>query len=340
MSTKHLRDASEWALLVAFVLGIGAIAQAQEDKAQPEGRLVQIGPGDAPSATASTDAATTDIVPPQTLQATLPKYWIGLLGGPVTPELRAQLDLPQDQGVMIRDIVADSPAAKAGLQTYDVLLAANDTPLHDMGDLAKLVRTQGESQGPIKLEVLRHGKVETTSVTPAERPEQLAQHGYRMGPGLGMPSQMMRQFAQQFGQTPGGAMQFHSFGPRVSCGGQSSALADMPNGISVSIQRENDQPPHITVKRGNDTWDIVGDDPGSLNQLPDDVRPFVEQLLHGSMHFGFQGMPMPGAGPMMPQVVPPPAFQGQDLQERIEAMERQIEALQQQMMGPVDENTQ
>ena len=68
----------------------------------------------------------------------------------------------------------------------------------------------------------------------------------------------------------------------------------MPNGVSVSIQKQNDEPAHITVKRGNDTWDIVGDDPSSLAQLPDDVRPFVEQLLAGGGRMQLQMPTMPG----------------------------------------------
>ena len=57
----------------------------------------------------------------------MPKHWIGMLGGPATPELRAQLDIPEGQGLLVRQVVPDSPAAKAGLQDFDILLKANDT---------------------------------------------------------------------------------------------------------------------------------------------------------------------------------------------------------------------
>ena len=59
-----------------------------------------------------------------------------------------------------------------------------------------------------------------------------------------------------------------------------SGLANMPNGVSVSVQKENDKPAHITVKRGNDKWNIIGDDPESLKKLPEDLRPFVERMVH------------------------------------------------------------
>ena len=62
------------------------------------------------------------------------------MGGPVTPELRAQIDIPEGQGLLVRQVVPDSPAAKAGLKNFDILLRANDTDLHDMRDLMELVR--------------------------------------------------------------------------------------------------------------------------------------------------------------------------------------------------------
>jgi len=55
--------------------------------------------------------------------------------------------------------------------------------------------------------------------------------------------------------------------------------------VSVSIQRNNDGPAQITVKQGDQTWQIEGDDEESLKQLPDDVRPFVQRMLNGQNNF-------------------------------------------------------
>ena len=94
-------------------------------------------------------------------------------------------------------------------------------------------------------------------------------------------------------------IQFRMFGPGTVLQGQRVSFNQMPNGVSVSIQKQNDEPAHITVQRGNDTWNIVGDDPASLAQLPEDVRPFVEQLLTG-------GGPMQIPLPAMPNITMPP----------------------------------
>jgi PDZ domain len=349
MRHKRLRDSMEWALMVALVLGAGAIAQAQQKDTPPEGKIVQIGPEDGRSVPADGHTTTVDASPDATLQPTVPHYWLGLLGGPITPELRAHLDIPEDQGVMIRNLVPNSPATEAGLEQYDVLMAANGNPLHDMGDLVSLVSTSGESQTPIELEMIRKGHVETISVTPTERPEQFSPLGQSMMsgqlpgmgmPGQGMPDELLQRFGQHFNFPEGGAMDLQQFGPGAFAGGQSSAAAELPGGVSVSVQRENDQPPHITVKRGDDTWNIVGDDPESLNQLPDDIRPFVEQMLHGSGHFGFRGNALQGALPAMPQIGGPPAVQAEQLRERVEAMERQMLEIQQRLLESTDGATE
>ncbi len=105
----------------------------------------------------------------------------------------------------------------------------------------------------------------------------------------------------------------------------------MPNGVSVSIQKQNDEPAHITVKRGNDSWEIVGDDPASLAQLPEDLRPFVERLLSdsGSMTMQMPTLPpMPGMtrpGMMGPGIR---GFNDDEMQQQLHRMEQQLQQMQ------------
>jgi hypothetical protein len=144
----------------------------------------------------------------------------------------------------------------------------------------------------------------------------------------------MRQFFEQ--RVPGGRgqpFQFRMFGPGTFLQNQQFNLEAMPSGVSVSIQKQGDQPAQITVQRGEEKWEIVGDDPASLQQLPDDLRPFVEQLLSG----GSMRIPMP-AMPPMPEFnvpVPPPGapgpFDEQALRQRLEAVEKQLQGLERQL---------
>jgi hypothetical protein len=325
MKTDYLRGLLEWSLMVALVFGTGAIVQAQQDQSQPEGPIVQIGPADESPASAESDQAMPAPQPEAApaaggLQPGAPQYWIGILGGPVTAALRSHLDIPENQGLLVREVVPDSPADKAGLKKYDVLLRANDNDLADMGQLMDLVRTTGKEQGQLSLEVLRRGQRETVWVTPAERPEQVAQPG---GFGSGeMPSEG-RGFFQGFrNDFP---FEFRSFGPGVIVG-RGAGFAQLPNGVSVVIQKQGGEPAHITVKRGDETWEIVGDDPKSLDQLPDDLRPVVERMLHGNVVSDF-------VVPNIPQPVPMPQFDGQRLQEQLEALENHLQKLEERLQA-------
>ncbi|WP_158791349.1 S1C family serine protease, partial [Granulicella sp. L60] len=61
---------------------------------------------------------------------------IGIFATNLTPTLAKGLGLSRDTGVLIEDIVPDSPAAKAGLKISDILTILNGQPLHDTRQLA------------------------------------------------------------------------------------------------------------------------------------------------------------------------------------------------------------
>jgi len=167
---KYLRGATEWTLMVALVLGAGAVARAQEQESgNPEKGVVQIGRSDKSDSRPN--------LPPPGEQAdderpAPPKFWIGLLGGaiPADNPLRAQLDLPEKAGLLVANVMPDSPASKAGIKQHDILLKANNSDLHEMKDLIDLVMSEGPKKGEIALDILRHNKRATLALKPEERP--------------------------------------------------------------------------------------------------------------------------------------------------------------------------
>src|SRR5690606_37461404 len=57
--------------------------------------------------------------------------WIGWVLQDAVPEtLRAHLNLEGDEGVFVREVVEESPAAKAGIRDFDVIVEANGEPVH------------------------------------------------------------------------------------------------------------------------------------------------------------------------------------------------------------------
>ena len=106
----------------------------------------------------------------------------------------------------------------------------------------------------------------------------------------------------------------------------------MPNGVSISIQKQNDKPTHITVQRGNDKWEITGDDPESLKKLPDDLRPFVERMLHGGGGGGMGGDPRDQTSDRKARAWVP-AWTAAGLREQLERMEKRLDEMQRRMHG-------
>lgn len=276
------KQSNRWeTLLVASIVvisGLCAQAQAQNDE---EGKVVTI---DARGADGESDLKEEVRVVEE------PTYWIGIQGRNIESEvLRTHFQLAGDMGVVVEEVVEGSPAEKAGLRRHDIILRANGDAVDNMRVLQEQVRS-GQDQ-PLELKIIRLGKKENIVVVPEARPQDLAQRvqpADRFGQGFGqgdMVQQLMRQFGgRNFGQgmiLPRGNVQAFNFN-------------QMPNGVSVSVQRNNDEPAQITVKQGDQTWNIVGDDEESLKQLPDDIRPFVQRMLNGqgnAQGFGgnFQG---------------------------------------------------
>ena len=95
-------------------------------------------------------------------------YWIGVPMTPVDATLRSQLPmLPAAAGLIVTDVVADSPAAKAGIQKNDILVRSGDELLTSNEVLIDHI---GKSAGKeIKLELLRAGKITSLNVTPEKR---------------------------------------------------------------------------------------------------------------------------------------------------------------------------
>ncbi len=90
--------------------------------------------------------------------------WIGVQIQPVTSEIADSLGLKEARGALVADPQANSPAAKAGIQSGDVIVSVNGTPVKDARDLAKKIGGQlpGET---VKLGVFRDGKERTVTLT-------------------------------------------------------------------------------------------------------------------------------------------------------------------------------
>ncbi len=97
----------------------------------------------------------------------LPKFVIGVSLSEVPDSLRAHVTLPEGVRVMAGSVFADSPAAKAGLLQYDLLLKSGDKELKQPKDLQEIVdASEGKA---VSITIQRKGELKTIEVTPIKR---------------------------------------------------------------------------------------------------------------------------------------------------------------------------
>jgi serine protease Do len=81
-----------------------------------------------------------------------PQLGIAITPGHVARRLRRAVGLPDTEGLLIRGVAEDSPAARAGLASGDLIVAAAGQPVRTVDDLSGALRAAGEA---IELSVLR-----------------------------------------------------------------------------------------------------------------------------------------------------------------------------------------
>jgi len=87
----------------------------------------------------------------------------------VDQDLERSLKLPVDHGAVVQDITRGSPADRAGLRAYDVIVSLDDQPIANDDQLIREIagRTPGS---PVRLQLIRDGHQESVTVRLTERP--------------------------------------------------------------------------------------------------------------------------------------------------------------------------
>jgi len=90
--------------------------------------------------------------------------WIGVQIQPVTPEIADGMGLKEAAGALVSEPQTDSPAAKAGIQSGDVIVTVDDAPIHDARELARRIGTMAPGTS-VKLGLIRQGQPKTVTLT-------------------------------------------------------------------------------------------------------------------------------------------------------------------------------
>jgi serine protease Do len=105
--------------------------------------------------------------------------WIGIATQTLTPELASHFSLREKRGVIIRAVEPESPAARAGLQRGDILLALDGRPVVSSEDYLQRERTY-TSGASLRFRIARDQEERDILVTaarfPQEKADELAWH--------------------------------------------------------------------------------------------------------------------------------------------------------------------
>jgi serine protease Do len=116
--------------------------------------------------------------------------WLGVAIQELTPELASQFSVIETKGVLVSDVMDDSPAKKAGFERGDVILEydgkAMDSPTHLRNAVA-----QTPIGRKVSIKLIRDKKPKTVELTIVEQPRSMTQAGQEDGPESSSPAGML-----------------------------------------------------------------------------------------------------------------------------------------------------
>ncbi|WP_291858120.1 Do family serine endopeptidase [Bradyrhizobium sp.] len=95
--------------------------------------------------------------------------WIGVQIQPVTADIADSLGLKKAEGALVAEPQANGPAAKAGIQSGDVITAVNGEPVKDARELARTIGALAPGAA-VKLNVLSKGQDKVVNLTLGQLP--------------------------------------------------------------------------------------------------------------------------------------------------------------------------
>ncbi len=106
--------------------------------------------------------------------------WLGIMIQDITPELAESFGTKVTKGVIIADVVPDSPAEKGGLKRGDIIQTLNGKEVENANQLSRTVATM-KPESTETLEVIRNGKPLTIKLTIGTMPEETGVEGRAVG---------------------------------------------------------------------------------------------------------------------------------------------------------------
>ena len=95
--------------------------------------------------------------------------YMGVMLRDVDPDLQRALGLKSSSGALVQDVTPGSPGARAGIRTYDLIVAVDGRPIESNDALIELIAAR-EPGTAATIQLLRDGRAVNVPVKLAERP--------------------------------------------------------------------------------------------------------------------------------------------------------------------------
>ena len=198
---------------------------------------------------------------PQLETGKVVRGWLGVMIQDITPELAKSFGLKDAKGVLVSDVVKDSPAEKAGLKQGDVIVGFDAKEIENAHKLSQIVAATAPNT-TVKVDVLRNGKAQTLSAkigTMAEEGQKAVSPPKTNNWGM-MVQELTPQLAQQLGLEAGTAgvviADVNEGSPAAEAGLRSGDLITEVN--RTAIQNMNDYQQALNkVKSGDNLLLLV-----------------------------------------------------------------------------------
>jgi serine protease Do len=111
----------------------------------------------------------TAVLPQLRARGRVSRGYMGVGLRDVDQDLERSLQLPVDHGAVVQDITRGSPADRAGLRPYDVIVSLDDRPIVNDDQLIREIAARSPGS-PARLQLVRDGHQQSVTVKLTERP--------------------------------------------------------------------------------------------------------------------------------------------------------------------------
>lgn len=223
------------------------------------------------------------------------KPFIGLGTSDVPAFLGKHLKLPEDSGILVRDLAPDGPAAKAGLEIDDVITELDGKQVGSHQDMVDhiLAKQPGDK---VTLKFIHEGSPADATVTLGERPAEMDQPENAMGiregiiemPGMpgNLPPEIQKQIREAMENGRNGNAMKLQINPRHLEGGANGFNFDMASSINlmddegmIEMKTSKDgKEVRVRDKEDKEVWSGPWDTAQDMAAAPPAIRERIERL--------------------------------------------------------------